>query len=103
MELSIISGAPNSWAYTAADTEQRLLSGAQCKTFQRPSPLSFEGWTRGVWREPVVLVVLDTRCAVGESNSPLLQAVDKIGRDASSTELSCRLPHLPATDIPVGA
>jgi hypothetical protein len=51
--------------------------------------------------EPAALV-LETRCAVGEGNSPLLQAPDEFGRDARITELLRRLPYLPATDFPVG-
>jgi len=50
-----------------------------------------------------VALVLDTRCTVGVCKSPLLQAPDEFGRDAGFTELLCRLPYLPATDIPVRA
>jgi hypothetical protein len=46
--------------------------------------------------------VLDARSAVGEYKSPLLQALDEFGRNAEIAELLCRLPCLPATDIPVG-
>jgi hypothetical protein len=49
-----------------------------------------------------VALVLNTRCAVGVRDSPLLQVLDKFGRDAGLAELSCRLPDLATTNIPVG-
>ena len=54
------------------------------------------------WLAPSLALVLNTRCAVGVCDSPLLQVLDKFSRDAGLAELSCRLPYLAATDIPVG-
>jgi len=46
---------------------------------------------------------MDTGGPVGVGNSPLLQATDKLGRDAGSTELLCRFPYLSAADFAVAA
>ena len=64
------------------------------------SPFSFAAGLLVFGAQPVALV-LETSCAVCECNSPLLQAPDEFGLDASTTELLCRLPYLSATDMAV--
>ena len=71
------------------------MSGIPTAISRRVGVLAFDA-------EAVVLV-LETSCTVGECNSPLLQAPDEFGRNPGITELLCRLPYLPATDIPVRA
>jgi hypothetical protein len=57
--------------------------------------------TRGAVLTPRYAIVLDTRCPVDVSSSPVLQARNELVRDAGITELSCGLPYLSARDIPV--
>ena len=48
-------------------------------------------------------VVLKASCSVGISDSPILQALQKVVGDAGRTELLCRLPHPAAAEVTVGA